>query len=237
MNSRPLVQVPFILDSSARKYNFLIIKALIVLHVREMFFTMISPLRRKIRHFVLFVLMLGVSLARGWEELPDYSGPSKKSAWSDSVNGLRARFIVFSPRQKGDANCRVLIEFENRVNVVGQRRIRFSPDNLEIHVSDAEGKKLSPLTNLAHDGSHIFWKPIELPYEGKIQFPITVPFGQIIPKLGFRLLDLGTLTVWEIPLSGEYYLSGVFSVKREIRDSPITDWAGSITIPKVSLVH
>jgi hypothetical protein len=211
--------------------------ALIMLNMGKIFSSMKLSFHHNVRFFSLVVLLLGAGLAPGWGEAHDDSSSSNKSAWSDSVNGLRARLIVFSPRQKGDENYRVLIEFENTVNILGQRRIRFSPDNLEIHVSDGEGKKLSPLTNLAHAESQIFWKPIELPYEGNIKFPITVPFGQITPKSGFILLDLGTLSVWEIPQSGEYYLTGVFSVKQGVRDSPMTDWAGSITIPKVSLVY
>src|SRR5437588_2794087 len=66
---------------------------------------------------ILMLLATATALAAG-----DDAG------WSMPVKGLRARLVVLPSEKADSAFCRVFIEFENVDDVVGQKKIRFTPD-------------------------------------------------------------------------------------------------------------
>ena len=74
------------------------------------------------------------------------------TGWSAPVNGLRARLSVVPSDKPDSPFCRVFIEMQNVSNIMGQKKIRFDPDRLELKVTDVkDGKPLAP-TDGMYDG-------------------------------------------------------------------------------------
>src|SRR4051812_17674541 len=94
------------------------------------------------------------------------------AGWSTSVKGLRARLLVLPPQK--EPYCRVLIEFENVDEVLGQKKIRFSLKKLSLRVCDKAGNELSRSAN-PYSGWAELWEPIALPYAGSMRFQISSP--------------------------------------------------------------
>jgi hypothetical protein len=173
--------------------------------------------------YILSVFLLAASIAGGAD---DHAG------WSSVVNGLRARLVVLSPASTNTPFCLVMIEMQNVSDVAGQVKIPFTPDRLDLHITDESGKELA-LANGPYDGITPDWEPILLPMEGTIKFRIS--FG----GLGYRsgtdkvIVDIGPSKVWVVPQNKKsYWLSGKFTVKGQEGDDPLMEWSGTIDLPK-----
>lgn len=187
----------------------------------------------------IFVPVSGqVNAAISIKRLPDLANyilaSGEATGWSKPVKGLRARLQIL-PSQKSDSPfCRVFIEFQNVDDVAGQKKIRFTPDKLDLRVTDKNGKEL-PIANGAYDGMSPLWEPTLLPYSGTLRFQIS------FPGLGYRptdevIIDVGSSKAWVVPQDGStYYLSGSLSIRREKTDHPYMDWSGTLDLPKVEI--
>jgi hypothetical protein len=157
------------------------------------------------------------------------------TAWSTPVNGLRARLLVVPAKKPDLPFCRILIEMENVDDVAGQKKIRFSPDRLELHVTDESGKEL-PVANGPYDGMSPTWEPTLLPYAGTIKFQISFPGLGYNPVTDKVIVDVGPFKSWIIPQdASEYWLSGKLTVDKQKGDHPRMDWTGSLNLPKVKI--
>ncbi len=151
--------------------------------------------------------------------------------WSQPVRGLRARLTVLPPLQGNPSFCRVMLEFENVSDVVGQINIRFTPERLRLQVTDRSGKRLAVAAR-GYDGVAPTWEPIPLPFGGTVRFQVS------FPGLGFRpedklIIDAGTENAWVVPQDGTtYYLSGSLTIAEEKSDRPFLDWSGTIGLPQ-----
>lgn len=151
--------------------------------------------------------------------------------WSQPVRGLRARLTVLPPPKGNPAFCRVMLEFENVSEVVGQINIRFTPERLRLQVTDRSGKRLA-VAGRGYDGVAPTWEPIPLPFGGTVRFQVS------FPGLGFRpedklIIDAGTENAWVVPQDGTtYYLSGSLTIAEEKSDRPFLDWSGTIGLPQ-----
>lgn len=154
--------------------------------------------------------------------------------WSEPVNGLRARLYILPAEKHDDPFCRIFIEMQNVEDVIGQKRIRFSPKRLHLQVADSRGTLL-PIANGEYDGTSPRWDPIMLPYSGIIQFRISFPGLGYQPNEDKVIIDMGPSQSWVIPQSDTYYLSGTLSISKEPGDHPTMDWSGSISFPKVEI--
>jgi hypothetical protein len=163
------------------------------------------------------------------------TGSDTDASWSAPVNGVRARLIVL-PAEKADSPfCRVLIEIENIDEVAGQKRIRFSPDRLELHVVDENGREL-PLANHPYDGKSPLWEPTLLPYRGTIRFQISFPGLGYRPATDKTIVDVGSSKAWIIPsVDSAYWLWGRLTVHEQHGDHRYMDWSGSLQLPKTEI--
>jgi hypothetical protein len=158
------------------------------------------------------------------------------SPWSKPVKGLRARLLVL-PSEKADSPfCRVFIELENVAEVMGQKKIRFSPDKLSLRVSNKEGGELPPPTDVDYDGMSPLWETIALPYAGSLKFQISFPGVGYHPGTDKVIVDVGTDKVWVIPQDGTTcFLSGSLTIEDQKSDHPIMDWSGTLDLPKAEI--
>lgn len=153
--------------------------------------------------------------------------------WSVPVNGLRARLSVLSAESAGDPFFRIYIEIQNVDNLMGQKKIRFHTDRLEIRVADIYGKELAT-TDRPYSGFAPEWATTMLPTEGTIKFRITFPGAGFKPD-GSTLIDLGPRRIWIIPADGHFNLSGKLVIPRVDGDHPLMDWSGTLELPKVRI--
>ena len=156
------------------------------------------------------------------------------ASWSKPDNQLRGRLLILPGEKPNDRFCRVFIELQNVADVIGQREIRFSPGKLKLQVTDKDGRALE-VSHGPYDGMSPIWKPTLLPFAGTIKFQIS------FPGLGYRkgeagvIVDMGAENSWVVPPTGDYFLSGTFTVRPEEGDHPFMNWSGTLTLPKVAI--
>jgi hypothetical protein len=154
--------------------------------------------------------------------------------WSAPVNGLRARLTILPAEKPGSPFCRVMIEMQNVDDVAGQKKIRFSPECLALHVADGAGREL-PVSSGPYDGMSPQWEPTLLPYAGTIRFQVS------FPGLGYRstdkvIVDVGPSKAWIVPQDASaYFLSGKLIVEKRDGDHPHMDWSGELALPKIEI--
>lgn len=156
-------------------------------------------------------------------------------AWSKPDNGLRGRLLVLSSEKTDSPFCRIFIELQNVADVMGQRRIRFNPEKLELEVTDKKGKLPLTLPG-AYSAMTPLWETTLLPYASTMRFQVSFPGMGYQPATDKVIVDIGPSKTWVIPQDGSvYYLSGTFSVSREKSDHPHMDWSGTLNLPKVEI--
>jgi hypothetical protein len=154
---------------------------------------------------------------------------------SRPVQGLRARLSVLASKDTNSPFCRVIIELQNVEAVLGQKKIRFTPDRLALRVSDKHGKVLSPVIR-EYDGVSPNWEPIALPYAGTIRFQISFPGLGYRPREDKVIVDVGPSRAWVIPQDGStYFLAGRLSIEPEESGHPVMDWSGTLELPGVEI--
>lgn len=156
------------------------------------------------------------------------------SGWSAPVNGLRSRLSVLPSDKPDSPFYRVFIEMQNVSNTMGQKKIRFSPDSLELQVTDVTNGKPLPVANGPYDGMKPFWDPTPIPYGGSIKFQVS------FPGMGYRpadklIVDMGPMKTWVLPPDGWYMLSGRLVISAQTGDHPYMDWSGTLELPKVRI--
>jgi hypothetical protein len=160
---------------------------------------------------------------------------SEDALWSKPDNGVQARLLVLPGKKPNEPFCRVYLEFQNVSDVMGQTKIRFSPGNLTLAVTNKNGRKLATPSSINYDGPFPLWES-NLPYDGTLKFRISLTGLGYRPGKDKVIIDVGTNNVWVVPQnSSTYYLSGTLSIKKEKGDHPHTDWSGTLTLPKVEI--
>jgi hypothetical protein len=165
---------------------------------------------------------------------PLFQACGEGDAWSKSDKGLRGRLVVLPAEKPDSPFCRVFIELQNTEEVMGQRKVRFKPEKLDFQVTDQDGNVLVR-ANGSYDGITPGWEPILLPYAGTIKFQISFNGLGYHPDRDRIIVDLGPSRSWIIPPTGDYFLTGTFSVAREPGDHPIMDWSGTLTFPPAKI--
>lgn len=155
-----------------------------------------------------------------------------KEAWSEPVNGLSARLSL--ERDMKSPFLKVFIEIKNRAEVMGGRKIRFSPDKVSLAVLDAKGEPLEKATG-PYDGMSPNWDTLILPYGGTLRFQISFPGLGYHPGKDKVLIDLGPSQCWSIPDGKRFFLSGQLSILKEQGDHPYMDWSGVLNLPAIPI--
>jgi len=154
--------------------------------------------------------------------------------WSKPVNGIRGRLFVLLPDKAENPFCRVYVEFQNVENVLGQKKINFDLEKIQLKVINQDGTPLSS-ANEPYDGMKPLWKPMELPLDGAIRFRISFPGMGYSPGTK-TIVDIEPPMTWMIPDNGStYYLTGTFTVPRKERDQSPMDWSGTLEFPRVEI--
>jgi hypothetical protein len=160
---------------------------------------------------------------------------AEDAGWSKPVHGLCARLSVLPPRDTNSPFCRVFIELQNVEEVLGQKKIRFTPDRLALMVSDKNGKAVFP-TSGEYDGMSPNWETLALPYAGTVRFQISFPGLGYQPGRDKVIVDVGPNKAWVIPQDGStYLLAGSLSIEPEESGHPVMDWSGTLELPGVEI--
>jgi hypothetical protein len=163
--------------------------------------------------------------------VPAMLASDENNGWSKPVNGIRARLSVLPSEKPGSPFCRVFIELQNVAEVVGQIRIRFDTDRLDLHVADSKGKQLPLPNNKVYDGLSPGWETIALPHSGTMKFRIDIN-GHGYSPADKVIVDVGSQKAWFVPQNGStYYLCGSLSIQRQKSDHPYMDWSGTLDLP------
>ena len=171
---------------------------------------------------LLCVLLLGCPCFQTW---------GQDDAWSKPDKGLRGRLLILPAEKPDSPFCRVFIELQNTENALGDKKIRFTPEKLDLRVINKNGKEL-PRATYAYDGLSPLWEePILLPYAGTIKFQISFPGLGYDPGKDKVIIDMGSDRSWIVPQTGDYFLAGGFTVIAGENDHPHIDWSGSIIFP------
>jgi len=159
---------------------------------------------------------------------------STDTSWSEPANGLRGRLLVLPSEKPESPFCRVYIEFQNVSDVAGQMKLRFTPEKLQLAVTDRNGNRVAT-ANGSYDGMSPLWEPVLLPYGGTLRFQISFPGLGYKPETDKVIVDVGPSKAWIIPQDGStYYLSGTLSIQKE-KGNPPHDWSGTLTLPRVAI--
>lgn len=156
-----------------------------------------------------------------------------KEVWSEPVNGLSARLFL-EPEIKSPF-LKVFIEFKNMADVMGCRKIRFSPDKLSLTVLDAKGGPLEKAFG-PYDGMSPNWETLVLPYKGALRFQISFPGLGYHPDKDKVLIDVGAAQCWSIPDGRNFFLSGQLNIPKEQGDHPYMDWSGVLMLPAIPIL-
>ncbi|HEV3272661.1 MAG TPA: hypothetical protein VGZ93_10820 [Candidatus Methylacidiphilales bacterium] len=90
--------------------------------------------------------------------------------WSKPVNGLRGKLIIPADQKRtGDPFVRVYLEFQNTMNVLGDRKIRYTEDALAMHIADESGKALGPAGE-PYDGMSPLFETLVMPFDSTLRF-------------------------------------------------------------------
>ena len=183
--------------------------------------------------FVLCLIFIGCDDSKNPLSAPQALKPDV--LWSKPANGLRARLLVLPSEKPESPFCQIYIEFQNVSDVAGQMKLRFTPDQLSLAVTDKNGEELT-ITNMVYDGMSPLWEPMLLPYSGTLRFQISFPGLGYRPGQDKVVVDVGPSNAWIIPQNGStYYLSGTLSIKKENGDHSNRDWSGTLTLPRVAI--
>src|SRR5215208_1263014 len=89
--------------------------------------------------------------------------------WSEPIDGLRGRLLVYHGRTLGDGKARetlVYVELQN-VAETGERWLTFDPDTLACELLDAAGKAVKP-TPVAGGGGRPGKSVVTIPFDSSI---------------------------------------------------------------------
>ena len=160
------------------------------------------------------------------------AGHAEEQAWSEPVNGLRARLSL--ERQKDTPFLKIFLELQNTSDVAGIKTVRFTPSAIAPIVTNNTGQEL-PRANGAYDGMSPMWTPLTVPFEGTLRFRISFPGLGYKPSRDTTIIDLGSQDSWSIPKDGEWFLSASVKIDRQSADHASKDWSGTLSLPKIRI--
>jgi hypothetical protein len=182
-------------------------------------------LTRMLRRLLLFLVLLPLALRADDE-----------AGWSKSVDGLRARLVIPSHQNRGlDPEVRVYLEIQNSLDVLGNRKIFYTPDSLSLVITDEAGQPPPPATPPAPDGmesTERWLEPLIMPFDSTLRFRINLHTASTAgnPRL---LLNLpGALAIIPASNTHTYFISGTFVIKHQ-KDNPVMAWQGTLELPKI----
>jgi hypothetical protein len=148
-------------------------------------------------------------------------------AWSEPVEGLRGRLLVYQGRVLGDGKTRETLVYVELGNVAasGERNVYFDPDGLKCELLDAAGKAVSR-TPTGGSGGRPGKTWIKLPHDSSQRLRVN-PYGFGRPDADGLLLPLGT-DAWLIKAGdrAEYVLTGTFTVRPPEGHGKSDVWTG-----------
>jgi len=142
--------------------------------------------------------------------------------------------MILPPASGDSPFLRVFLELENVDQVLGQKKIKFNPNEMTFKVTSEDGE-LDKTAAGAYDGMKPLWQPILLPCEGTIKFRISFPGMGHSPSTK-PIIDLDPPNVWIIPQNGKtYYLSGSLTIPRDYSEHPTMVWHGTLSFPPIEI--
>ncbi len=167
--------------------------------------------------------------------LPSCVQADTTTDWSQTVNGLRGRLVIPSDQKRGgDPFVHVYLELQNTLQVLGDRKVRYTVDGLSLKITDESGKAL-PENDGPYDGFSAISEPLVMPFDSTLRFLIN-GHGLGVPPGTHQILDFVS-HCWIIPFSDghSYFLSGTLTLPRNPADHPTMDWHGVLELPRVPI--
>jgi len=157
--------------------------------------------------------------------------------WSDTVGGLRMRFIVTSKHEVEPRRAAVYLEMQNVSNVINP--IEFNSGfSLNCKLTNSTGNPPPPAGCIA-DGFVCppYW--IYVPFDSTLKLRVDDINASAMSFKGQTGVSMAVGSgCWLVPdnTTNEYFLTGVFKVERTHQsEEHIHAWDGTIQLPRVKL--
>ena len=121
---------------------------------------------------------------------------------------MRGRLIV-PEDQKGDVFVRVYLELQNTLNVLGDRKIRYSDEALSMKVTDESGRAVS-VSGMDYEGFSEGHQGLVMPFDSQLRFLIN-GHGTGVPGDTAWIVDFGPMHSWIMPAS---IITSIFFLER-----------------------
>jgi len=181
-----------------------------------------------------------VTLALAQMSLPaDEKTPVAIGDWSEPVDGLRGRLLVFQGPVRDEGTSRetlVYVELQN-VAASGERDVYFEPSGLKCELRDVAGKgPPRPKMGSSGSGGRPGKKWVRLPHDSSLRLRVS-PYGYGSPDEKAFVITIGFDT-WQIKATdaAEYSLAGTFKVNPPEVKGREKSWAGELKLPAAKVV-
>jgi hypothetical protein len=163
--------------------------------------------------------------------------PATDAAWSEPVNGLRAR-IEARPwsRSNGTLIVAPFLDLQNVSDLGGGLQLGWKRAKMSYSVVDADGKPLEQHYGV-YDGIEADKSNLVIPHDGELSFNLSQS-GAGIPADQAAMIDLGSDDTWQIPHDGKrYFLRASLQVDPDPadREAGTWDWHGKISLPDAEI--
>jgi hypothetical protein len=168
--------------------------------------------------------------------LPLVSHVSADESWSKPVDGLRGRLVVPTDQKLDkDPFVRIYLELQNTLNVLGDRKIRYTDEALSLKVTDESGRTI-PGSCSGYEGFTDVHQGVLMPFDSQLRFLIN-QHGADVPAGTAQIIDFGAKNCWIIAASDHhaYFLSGTMTIPEQHGDHPVLSWHGTLEFPRVLL--
>ena len=162
------------------------------------------------------------------------ANPEQKGAWSEAVNGVRARLVIgFDPDFVGAEMAVVQLEIQNVSAVANPKEIWLDPNRCFVwwQLRDETGNAVPrPMSVFSGKAVGPYW--VTLPHDSIMRLLISVNGYGIKPNGGIALQLPGAF--WQVPRrpGGRYELSAKF-VGSTPKDDTRRVWQGMLVLPSV----
>jgi len=147
--------------------------------------------------------------------------------YTDPVNGISGQLEVVNSNTPFHE---VYVNFTNHNDFANSIKIPYSSAKFFFKVTDKNGKQIEQALG-PWDGPVPTPEDLILPHKGTIRFQISFSGLAYNPDSNSNIIDLGPPFCWEVPSSGNYFLSGSFICERVKGSHPKLNWSGNLSFP------
>ena len=166
------------------------------------------------------------------KQKPEIAEPGFEGQWSQSVNGLRARFKFWrNDSGKGPVRIEPYIELHNSSDVIGNIGVVVKKDEIEYRLTNKDGADV-PKGMILYSGIVVDIGLVQIPHNSYLSLNVTGS-GAMVGKDVACHIDLGPANCWTFAKSStdNVFLEG----KILIENAGGKGWSGELAIPKARI--